>query len=429
MAATETHIHADFLSGTRELAERHGAKLYLSDEGDADWKYRWANSDDYDVQLLEDGDSFQIGNIRIEALHTPGHTPEHMSFLVTDLGGGASEPIGIATGDFVFVGDLGRPDLLETAAGIAGAREPSARRLYESTKRFLDLQDHLQVWPGHGAGSVCGKALGAVPQSTAGYERRFNVALSFDEEATFVDAILDGQPEPPLYFARMKDLNKNGVPLIGTLPTPARVSAEQLTALRGLESAVVLDTRIDREAFMAGHIAGSIYSPLGVAFPMVVGSYVDPAADIYLIADEGAVDEAVRTLIRIGYDRVVGYVTPEAVENSADLVSTKWIDFGDFESKPDASEATIIDVRGAAEFSGTRVSGSMNIAHTRLATRLDEVQRDKPVMVYCRTGTRASAAASFLETSGYDVTVVNGLFADWPGWKGEVVEAGAGRPA
>ena len=273
--------------------------------------------------------------------------------------------------------------------------------------------------PGHGAGSACGKALGAVPQSTVGYERRFNVALSFDKEANFVEAILDGQPEPPLYFARMKHLNKNGVPLLGTLPTPERVSADHLTALEGSESAVVIDTRVDREAFMAGHVAGSIYSPLGVAFPMVVGSYVDPTADIYVIADEGDVDEAVRTLVRIGYDRVVGYTTPESLEDGVELVSTKWIDFPEFESKPDASEATILDVRGAAEFSGARVPGSMNIAHTRLATRLGDVQRDKPVMVYCRTGSRASAAASFLERSGYDVTIVKGLLADWPGWKGE----------
>jgi hydroxyacylglutathione hydrolase len=224
VAVTETHIHADFLSGAREFAEQHGVKLYLSDEGDENWKYFWAKDSDYDVTFLKDGDVFDVGNIRIRAVHTPGHTPEHVSFLVTDRGGGASEPMGIASGDFVFVGDLGRPDLLETAAGVAGAREPSARRLFDSTKRFLALDDHVQVWPGHGAGSACGKALGAVPQSTVGYERRFNAGLSFDEEQSFVDAILDGQPEPPIYFARMKELNKSGVPILGDPPsssTPA----------------------------------------------------------------------------------------------------------------------------------------------------------------------------------------------------------------
>lgn len=416
VAATETHIHADFLSGAPELAERHGVKLYLSDEGDENSKYRWAESGDYDVVLLHDGDSFQIGNIRVEALHTPGHTPEHLSFLITDLGGGASEPIGIASGDFVFVGDLGRPDLLETAVGVDGAREASARTLYESTKRFLELQDHVQVWPGHGAGSACGKALGAVPQSTVGYERRFNVALSFDTESTFVEAILDGQPEPPLYFARMKDLNENGVPPLGKLPIPEPVSVARLaTAVDS--GAVVIDTRTNREAFMAGHVAGSIYAPLDLYFPMVVGSYVDPTADLYLIALESDVDEAVRMLVRIGYDRVVGYTAPEALDHGVELVSTRRIDFSDFDPEPDASAATILDVRGAAEFSAAHIPGAINIAYTRLATRLDDVPRDKAVTVHCRSGARAAAAASFLERSGYEVTLVDGLFADWAGWK------------
>jgi hydroxyacylglutathione hydrolase len=141
VAATETHIHADFLSGCRQMAESYGVRVYLSDEGDADWKYGWHELGDYDVTFIRDGDTFSIGNIQVKVLHTPGHTPEHVSFLVTDLGGGATDPVGIASGDFVFVGDLGRPDLLETAAGVQGAREPSARRLYASSRRFLELPD------------------------------------------------------------------------------------------------------------------------------------------------------------------------------------------------------------------------------------------------------------------------------------------------
>ncbi len=155
-AATETHIHADFLSGARELAAR-GLTVYLSDEGGEGWRYGWAGEGGYDIKLLRDGDSFSVGNVELKALHTPGHTPEHLSFQVIDHGGGAVLPegdqrgnkaMGIASGDFVFVGDLGRPDLLETAVGVAGAREPSARRLYGSLPRFLDLPDYLQVWPG-----------------------------------------------------------------------------------------------------------------------------------------------------------------------------------------------------------------------------------------------------------------------------------------
>jgi hydroxyacylglutathione hydrolase len=421
VAATETHIHADFLSGVREFAEQHDVKIYLSDEGDADWKYSWAQGSEYDVQLLSDNDVFNIGNIRIQALHTPGHTPEHMSFLVTDLGGGASEPIGIASGDFVFVGDLGRPDLLETAAGVVGAREPSARRLFASTKRFLDLEDHIQVWPGHGAGSACGKALGAVPQSTVGYERRFNVGLSFDNEDGFLGSILEGQPEPPIYFARMKDLNKNGVPVLGDLPAPKLYTAQELAERGAGDGAVIVDTRADRKAFMAGHIPGSIYAPLGISFATIVGSYIEPTTEIYLVVDEADVDETVRTLVRIGYDRISGYTPPHTfTEAGVAEQSAPRIDFADLDVDVDSDKYTIVDVRGAAEYAANHVPGAINIAHTRLARRISEIPTDKPVLAYCRSGARASSAVSLLQKAGYDVTHVDGMYGSWPGHKQEV---------
>ena len=190
------------------------------------------------------------------------------------------------------------------------SREPSARRLFESTKRFLALEDHVQVWPGHGAGSACGKALGAVPMSTVGYERKFNAALGFDSEDRFVGSILDGQPEPPLYFARMKDLNKNGVPVLGDLPTPQRLGIEELIGRGSSDGAVIIDTRADRTDFMRGHIPSALHAPLGINFPMIVGSYVDPTTDIYLVAESADLDLAVRTLVRIGYDRIVGFAPP-----------------------------------------------------------------------------------------------------------------------
>ncbi|MDH3269808.1 MAG: MBL fold metallo-hydrolase [Gemmatimonadota bacterium] len=427
VAATETHIHADFLSGVREFAEQHGVKLYLSDEGDENWKYNWAKGSAYDVHLLKDKDVFEIGNIRIQALHTPGHTPEHMSFLVTDLGGGANEPIGIASGDFVFVGDLGRPDLLETAAGVTGAREPSARKLFDSTRRFLQLDDHLQVWPGHGAGSACGKALGAVPQSTVGYERRFNASLSFDDEQGFVDAILDGQPEPPLYFARMKDLNKNGVPVLGDLPSPKACSIEELVERGSSDDAVIVDTRADRKGFMAGHIPGSLYAPLGINFAMIVGSYVDPSTKIYLLVDHADMDETVRTLVRIGYDNIAGFAPISALtERGLSEEIIERVDFHDLPEELETDRYTILDVRGAAEYAGAHVPGAINIAHTRLASRIDEIPRDKPVMTYCRSGNRASAAAALLKREGFAVTLIDGMFDSWPGLKEAMKRTAAG---
>lgn len=167
IAAAETHIHADFVSGTLELASRLGTRAYLSDEGDQDWKYQFV--DQIDHVLVKDGDSFKVGGITFKIMHTPGHTPEHISFLVYD--GGASQPMGIFTGDFVFVGDIGRPDLLEKAAGIQNTADKGARQMFQSLKRFTELPDFVKVWPAHGAGSACGKALGAVPSSTVGYKK------------------------------------------------------------------------------------------------------------------------------------------------------------------------------------------------------------------------------------------------------------------
>ena len=191
---SETHIHADFVSGARELARRAGATLLLSDTGGADWRYRYAAEDG--ATLLADGDRFLVGRVEVKALHTPGHTPEHLTFLVTDTTV-AGEPMGALTGDFIFVGDVGRPDLLERAARVAGTMETSARQLFQSLQRFAALPDYVQLWPGHGAGSACGKSLGAVPQSTLGYEKRFNWAFAVEDEDEFVRAVLAGQPDPP----------------------------------------------------------------------------------------------------------------------------------------------------------------------------------------------------------------------------------------
>lgn len=416
-AATETHIHADFLSGTRELAAT-GLKVYLSDEGDAEWKYEWAKTGEYDVEFLHDGDSFHVGNIQIQAMHTPGHTPEHISFLITDHGGGASEPIGIASGDFVFVGDLGRPDLLESAAGIQGQMDPSARTLFRSVRRFLELPDYLQVWPAHGAGSACGKALGAVPSSTVGYEKRQNAAIDAARrgEDVFVESILSGQPEPPLYFATMKRLNKKGAPVLGGLPEVHYLDADQVLTATADEDTVVVDTRADRRAFMAQHLSGSLYAPFNNSFPTIVGSYVRPDEEIVLIIEEAKVDEAVRDLIRIGFDHVRGFVTPDVLSDGALAGLMRSIPVLDFDAADAArgrSAVTMLDVRRASEYEAGHVPSSLNISHTRLLSRLDEVPESGELLVYCRSGARASAAVAMLERAGRKVSLVDDEFARW----------------
>lgn len=419
-AVTETHIHADFLSGARELAERTGCALYLSGEGGRDWSYRWPagapGGRPYSATLLADGDAFRVGNIEFRAIHTPGHTPEHLTFLLTDLGGGATEPMGAFTGDFVFVGDLGRPDLLETAAGQAGVKEGFAKQLNSSAERFLDLPDYLQVWPAHGSGSACGKALGAVPSSTVGYEKRFNASLAHaGDEPKFVDFILSDQPAPPLYFARMKQQNRDGVPLLGQLPAPRRLSTSDLAALDGRRTAI-LDTR-PWKTFRAGHLPGSLWALPNTQFPMIAGSYVEPSDEIVLICPEDLVDELTRVLVRIGLDRVVGWAPPESLP--AELETTPEISADEF--KGHESERPVLDVRSEDEHRQGAIPGATNIAHTRLAPRTGDLPAAEPIVCHCRSGVRSGAATAFLRRAGLDVTNLAGGFVAWEKAGGAVV--------
>jgi len=421
-AVAETHIHADFLSGARELAEATGARLYLSDEGGPDWKYQWLHAKSgggaYDHRLLKHNDTFKVGNIEFRALHTPGHTPEHLCFLVTDLGSGATEPMGLISGDFIFVGDLGRPDLLETAAGQVGAKEPAARDLFKSVQRFLELPDFLQVWPAHGAGSACGKALGAVPQSTVGYEKRFNPSIraAASGQAAFVDFILSGQPDPPLYFARMKRLNKLGPPVLGDLPRPRALAASELAAL-STRSEAIIDTRTWKE-FIAGHIPGSLYIPLDNSFNTLAGSYIlDDSLPITLIIDPARLDTAIRDLIRIGLDHIASYAAPsvfaEFARTARGLAVGKELDVQTAAPRARNGEFFLLDVRTPAEFAAGHLPGAININHTQLAAHISRLPRDKPMLVNCRSGGRSARACALLQQAGYNAINLGGGFMAW----------------
>ena len=415
---TETHIHADFLSGARDLGEATGATVYLSDEGDTDWKYNWPQASSAEVRLVHDGDVFRAGQIELKVLHTPGHTPEHICFMVTDIGGGASEPMGILSGDFLFVGDLGRPDLLESAAGQVGAMEPAAGRLWDSTHLLQPFADLLQVWPAHGAGSACGKALGAVPTSTLGYERRFNASLVLADSGrdAFVEGILEGQPEPPLYFGRMKVENRDGTPAASELGPVTELDPGAFLTAAKADGAVVLDTRRDRDAYLGRHWEGTIWAPWGGAdFLAIAGSYVDPAEAIVLVADPALGAEMARALYRIGLDRVVGIASLGTLEaglgtGAATIVSGDW---ETVRRQMDDPKVEVLDVRRASEFAAGAVDGARNIAHTRLKARLDELDPGKEILVHCRTGRRATAAVSFLERRGFDVVHIGSPIMDW----------------
>lgn len=418
-AVAETHIHADFLSGAREFAERHRVRLYLSDEGaEEGWGSNWAKDSDYDVTFLHDGDSFMVGNIEVTAVHTPGHTPEHVSYVVVDRGSGATTPLGVATGDFVFVGDLGRPDLLEQAAGLHGVQEDSARTLFRSLPKFTKLGDELQVWPAHGAGSACGKALGAVPTTTVGYEKRYNASLAAARggEDAFVDAILSGQPEPPLYFARMKRENRDGVPLLVELPAPERLAPGAVAERLETGDAVVVDTRRNRAAFMARHLPGSLYAPLDKSFNTVVGSLLeDETTPIVLVVEESRVEEAVRDLVRIGYDRVDAFVTPDDLNRWFDeggrSEAIERIGFDEAARLDDDPDTAVLDVRYASEYDAGHVPDAVNASYTRLPAYLnDRVPEGKTLLVHCASGARAATASAFLARQGYDVRYVDDSF-------------------
>jgi hydroxyacylglutathione hydrolase len=413
-AVADTHIHADYLSGARELMEHHGAIAYLSAEGGPDWQFEWAKGNP-NARFLHDGDTFKIGNIELKALLTAGHTPEHISFLVTDIGGGATAPMGLLSGDFLFVGDVGRPDLLESAAGQVGNMEPSARNLYKSLRGTSDLSEHLQILPAHGAGSACGKALGAVPSSVLGYERLNNVALREaleGSEADFVKDILSGQPEPPRYFARMKRDNKVGPALLpdGKLPQPRQLQANEIAPLVSAGNKIFLDLRGDRQAFMKQHLTNSFFAPLtGGKLPIVAGSYVEEnAAIILLVNDASEVDQAVRELVRIGLDQVEAWIpVSEALAVPGVTLSQKSITSAELANFPDA---VVLDVRGGGEFAESHVRGAKNIAYTRLAARLDEVPDSHPLYVHCGSGLRASFATPYLVSMGREVIYVDGPF-------------------
>ncbi|MCC5942887.1 MAG: MBL fold metallo-hydrolase [Balneolaceae bacterium] len=413
VAATDTHIHADYISGLREFAER-GVKVYASDEGDKDWKYEWLKDSDYDYELMKDGDFFKVGNITIKAWHTPGHTPEHLTFLITD-GAAADEPMGMATGDFVFVGDVGRPDLLESAAGMADVMEPSARTLYKTVEEFKKMPEYMQIWPGHGAGSACGKALGAIPETTVGYELRYNNSLkSATSEDSFVKFILEGQPEPPLYFARMKRDNKIGPALIGGLPQPKRLTIKELKGIADKENAVLLDTR-ERNEYAAGHIPGSLLSPLNKQFNTVAGSYITEDEEIYLVVNDHQVKEAVLDLYNIGLDKVAGFVTPRDLqmykEQGGEIDTLETVTFERITELKE-NEA-VLDVRKGSEYGEAHVEGALNIAHTRLLPKKEELPRDKKLFVHCQTGGRSAVASALLKRAGFDVALIEDDFANY----------------
>jgi hydroxyacylglutathione hydrolase len=404
---TETHIHADFVSGTRELVASTGARLYLSDMGDTNWKYGYTNTR---TVLLRDGDKFKVGNVKVEAISTPGHTPEHLIFQITDTFL-ADAPMGLFTGDCLFVGNVGRPDLLEGAAGFEGTIETSARWQYANLQRLGAMPDYLQIWPGHGAGSACGKGLGAVPSSTLGYEKMFNPAFQIGDEAEFVAWIMEGQPEIPRYFSHMKRLNKNGPPLLANLTSPRRFTDKNVLGSL-VDDFLVIDTR-PLAAFSGQHFPGTVNIPLTENnFSTWVGWFVDYAAPTYLIADEGDVPNILTQLRAIGVDNIPGYFTPDILP--ADAMTIRQISPQEATQILEEQGTYLLDVRSADEYHEGHIPGAYHMPMGCVLDRLSELPREQPLIVQCASGSRSQVIASLLQRRGFtNVLNLNGGLDAW----------------
>lgn len=409
---TETHIHADFLSGSRELAAVTKAPLYLSNEGGKDWQY------DFPHTGLKNGDKISVGSITIEVIHTPGHTPESLTFLVTD---GTKNPIKAITGDFIFVGDVGRPDLLEKAAGQIGSQEVGAKQLYASIERFMKLPEDTEIWPGHGAGSFCGKSLSNIPQSTLKQEKLTNPALQFSgKETDFVNYILSEQPAPPKYFAMMKHLNKVNRPLLVEVPKLAKLNQKEIdNAIKN--GLIVIDAR-PKATSGKGYIPGSLLIENMKTFSTFVGSVVDYQNQIVLVAEENQIEDLTRKLIRIGMDNIYGYITNPSEQNLA-LENVKTIDIDTFKSYLGNKNIQKIDVRTENEYKSGHIKGVENIALNTLENNLDKINKKEPVIIHCQSGARAAIAYSILVKNGFEnILNYSGGINDWKEKNNELVK-------
>jgi hydroxyacylglutathione hydrolase len=406
---TETHIHADYLSGARELAAETGAELLLSDEGGPDWQYRFPHTG------LHDGDSIEVGRIRLDVMHTPGHTPEHLSFLLYDLPTG-NEPRMIFSGDFLFVGDLGRPDLLEEAAGVVGSREVGAHQMFASLEKTGWIPDHVLIWPGHGAGSACGKSLGAVPTSTMGFERATGWAFRAASEDSFVDELLDGQPEPPRYFGEMKRLNRErpAASLLPALPTIPEWSLDRATAAGLSADTQVVDVR-EAAAFAAAPVKGAINVPFDVGMSTWFGWLLDFGRDIVIVSPRDQREDVVRSLIRIGLDRIVGWVDSSKVEFGGPRgeMYIHRVQPAEAARLQDGG-ALVVDVRGRSEYEAGHIRNAHHLLLGRIPHDHEELPRDRPLVVHCQGGYRSAIACSLLRTLGFDqVYDVVGGYEAW----------------
>jgi glyoxylase-like metal-dependent hydrolase (beta-lactamase superfamily II)/rhodanese-related sulfurtransferase len=400
----ETHFHADFVSGHLELAAQTGAEIcYGAAAGDTSFPMR----------RLPDGERLVLGDLVLEVWETPGHTPESICVLVYEHAAD-DVPYGVLTGDTLFIGDVGRPDLL---ASVGVTADELARKLYASTRRLLTLADDVRVFPAHGAGSACGKNLSTETQSTIGEQRRSNYALQEMDEDEFVRLVTEGQSVAPLYFGFDAQRNRETRALLDeTAPPPALTIDEVLDLQAG--GAVLLDTR-DPQDFAAGHLRGSRNVGLGGRFAEYAGDVLRPDDRVVLVGEPGTETEAMVRLARIGFDVVVGHLDkpyrtfvarPDLVASSSRVTAAQLE-----EARTSTPDLVVVDVRnpGEIEASGA-IPGARSIPLARLLESLGELDPSAPTVVHCAGGYRSSIAASVLASAGF--TDVSDLVGGYDAW-------------
>jgi hydroxyacylglutathione hydrolase len=413
----ETHVHADFVSGSCELAARTGAPIYTGATAEVDFEHK----------KLRDGQEVELGEFTLKVLHTPGHTPEHVVFLVSG-GTGAEAPWGLFTGDTLFAGDVGRPDLLGDEQDV-GLAEQLFTSLHE---KVLPLGDGIIIYPGHGEGSPCGASIGERPDSTIGYERANNKLLHIEDRDEFVEQILDAQSPAPSYYPRMKKVNARGPEVLGALPALTAFSAEEFAREIEKQHSVVLDLR-SLEAFAGAHIEGSLNIGMREPFPIWAGRILEetlpiwagwmvaPDSRILLVAESAeAAEEARIELLRVGYEQVAGYLRRGLhgwTEQGMPLTSSGLLSVQELrELQESDADIQILDVRTEQEWQQGRIPGAQHIPVNELEERAEELDRDRPLAVYCGSGYRASIAVSLLRRFGFaDVANVPGSMSGWKG--------------
>ncbi|HET6202771.1 MAG TPA: MBL fold metallo-hydrolase [Planctomycetota bacterium] len=399
----QTHLHADFIAGHRELAEKAGAKIALSKKAGAS----------YDHLPLVDGDRFDLGSVRVSVLETPGHTPESVSFTISDLSR-SPEPWLVFTGDTLFVGDVGRPDLFgkERARDLAGS-------LYDSIEgKLLKLAEGTEVYPAHGAGSLCGKGIAAKLSSTIGFEKKFNLAFAGRSRKDFVDALVAGLPPAPPYFARVSELNRLGPPVLGPAgPVPALPPAA-FDAAAARPGAVVLDAR-EASAFGSGHVEGAISVPPGPRFSTWVGWVVPfDAAVLLVLDDDRRADEVARSLARVGYDRVGGVLAGGMsawMQGGKPIAHLPQVSVHELRERLEGRAAPLVlDVRTDDEWRAGHVAEAVHAPLQRLGTSPPRLEPGRPTWVICGSGYRSNVTGSLLKRQGArEVSSVVGGMTAW----------------